>query len=457
MLVKLISSGFLHLCLLLSCVVLPTQVYALGLSHRLNGLFGGNGIWMDVREPTENPFRPGTFFPSHTAHFSSNSLARLSLLVQQLAPNAADFPALSTAPGFTYTFNPELDEFERSSKSLGSVFVERPRTIGAGRLALGVSYAFVDFQELDGEELDGLDFNLSHGDCCKASGVGGTGEGFPSHGDPIFEKDTADIIFENFSLESHVVSFFGTYGISERLDINFLLPVVSTSLDVRAVARLNNEASSEAFGRGIHYFDNETGATLANDYIDSSKTGIGDLLLRTKYHLVQYTEFNAAVGLALRLPTGDEDDFQGLGDTVVTPFVVAAYEYDKFHFHGSGGIDINGDDLDRSRVRYGLGASYHVIEELAFIVDIIGSSQLATDKLSVEIRQYRNDPETGEIFELEPVTQTAGLRTDIIDLAIGFKAAPFDSFTLFAQFLVPLNNDGLRTDFIPMGGLEFSF
>ena len=27
----------------------------------------------------------------------------------------------------------------------------------------------------------------------------------------------------------------------------------------------------------------------------------------------------------------------------------------------------------------------------------------------------------------------------------------------FKEFLVPLNNDGLRTDFIPMGGLEFSF
>ncbi len=454
---KLISLRLLPLFILLSWVVLPTQVDARSLSHRLNGLFGGNGVWLDVQEPTENPFRPGTFFPSHTAHFSSDSLARLSLLVQQLAPNAADFPALSTVPGFTYAFNPELDEFERSSNSLGSVFVERPRTIGAGRFALGVSYAFVDFQELDGEDLDGLSFNLTHGDCCPGSAVGEDGEGFPSHGDPIFEKDTADIIFENFSLESHVASFFGTYGISERWDINFLLPVVSTSLDVRALARLNNEASSKAFGRGIHYFDNEAGVTLANDYIDSNKAGIGDLLLRTKYHLVQYAEFNAAAGLALRLPTGDEDDFQGLGDTVVSPFFGASYEYDKFHVHVSGGIDINGDDLDRSRVRYGLGASYHVIEELAFIVDIIGSSQLATDKLSVEIRRHRNDPVTGEIFELEPVTQTAGLRTDIIDLAIGFKAAPFDSFTLFAQFLVPLNNDGLRTDFIPMGGLEFSF
>lgn len=154
---------------------------------------------------------------------------------------------------------------------------------------------------------------------------------------------------------------------------------------------------------------------------------------------------------------GEEDDFQGLGDTVVTPFVGASYEYENFHFHASGGIDLNADDLDRSRGRYGAGVSYHLIEELALIVDIIGSSQLATDKLSVEIPHHRNHPETGEIFELEPTRETAALRTDVVDLAVGFKASPFDSFTLFAQFLVPLNSDGLRTDFIPMGGLEFSF
>ncbi len=440
------------LFLFFSCVAFPSDVYSKGLSHRLNGLFGGNGLQMDV-EGQPNPFVPGTFFPSHSAHFSSDSLARLGLLVQQLAPSAADFPALSTAPGFTYVYNTELDEFERDSNSLGSVFVERPRTIGRGRFAFGASYAFVDFEELDGHGLDGLDFNLVHGDCCTTSGE----DGFPSHGDPIFEKVTADIIFEKFSLESHVMSFFGTYGITERWDINFLLPVVFTSLDVRALARLNNEASTEAYGGGVHYFDHGAGTTTAHDYIDSNKTGVGDLLLRTKYHLVQDLAFNAAGGLTLRLPTGEEDDFQGLGDTVVTPFVGASYEYEKFHFHVSGGIDFNADDLDRSRVRYGAGVSYHLIEELAFIVDIIGSSQLATDKLSVEIPHHRNHHETGEIFALDPTRETAGLRTDIVDLAVGFKAAPFDSFTLFAQFLVPLNNDGLRTDFIPMGGVEFSF
>jgi hypothetical protein len=47
-------------------------------------------------------------------------------LVQQLAPGAADFPAVSTVPGLTFRYNPELQAFERSSGSLGPVYVERP-------------------------------------------------------------------------------------------------------------------------------------------------------------------------------------------------------------------------------------------------------------------------------------------------------------------------------------------
>ena len=75
-------------------------------------------------------------------------LATLGLLVKQLAPSAADFPAISTVPGFTYRYNPQIDEFERSSASLGPVFVERAHTLGQGKFDLGFSYLFVDFDEL---------------------------------------------------------------------------------------------------------------------------------------------------------------------------------------------------------------------------------------------------------------------------------------------------------------------
>ena len=94
----------------------------------------------------------------HQAHFTSASVATFGLLVKQLAPSAADFPAISTVPGFTFHYNPQLQVFERSSSSLGPVYVERPQTLGAGKFDLGVSYLSVSFEDLDGKSLDQLKF-----------------------------------------------------------------------------------------------------------------------------------------------------------------------------------------------------------------------------------------------------------------------------------------------------------
>ena len=137
----------------LVCVALvwggAADVEARSLAERIDSLFGERGILIDVR-----PLDPR--FPPHTAHFSSSSLATLGLLVKQLAPSAADFPAISTVPGFTYRYNPQIDEFERSSASLGPVFVERAHTLGQGKFDLGFSYLFVDFDELNGKSLNRL-------------------------------------------------------------------------------------------------------------------------------------------------------------------------------------------------------------------------------------------------------------------------------------------------------------
>jgi hypothetical protein len=162
-----------------------------GLAQQFNSLFGPRGIILETNE-------------FHLAHFTSDSQATLGLLVQQLAPGAADFPAVSTVPGLSFRYNTELQAFERSSRSLGPVYVERPQTVGRGKFDVGFSYLFQDFDELEGDSLDGLSFRLGHADCC----------GRPNTpGDPDFERDTADLIFDKFDLESHVISLYATYGI----------------------------------------------------------------------------------------------------------------------------------------------------------------------------------------------------------------------------------------------------
>ena len=346
------------------------------LADQLNLLYGERGITLTEQVPPAGP--PIT----HTAHFTSESLATLGLLVQTLVPSTADFPAISTVPGLSYRYNPDLQAFERSSGSLGPVYVERPQTLGRGKLDIGIAYLHIDFDELNGDELDGLAFRgLEHNDCCSPDNPP------PSPGDPAFEQDTADLFFDQFGIESDVVSLFATYGITDDWDVNILLPIIHTSLEVDARAELNNES-----GIGTHMF--EDGGTEQRRSIDDSKTGVGDLQLRTKYHLLSRNGFNLASGLNLRLPTGDEDDFQGLGDTTLTPFFSVAQEYGRFDFHLAAGVEINADDTERSRVRYAAGVTAGIIEPLAFLVDVIGHSNVTDQELSVTVPTEASLPDT---------------------------------------------------------------
>jgi hypothetical protein len=409
-----------------------------------------------LRDVTDIQLEVPTAGTPHTAHFSTDAQATLGAKVAALAAQAGDFPATSTAPGFTYRYNPEAGMFERSSASLGPVFVERPQTTGRGKFDLGVSYLFVEFTEIDGDDMDELSFTgLEHNDCCDTTSPP------PSAGDPAFERDTADIFFEKFNIISHVVSFSGTYGITDRWDVNLLLPVVRTQLDVRVRKQLNDVS-----GANTHFFPD--GNTVNVDTVEDDANGVGDLLLRTKYHLLDTNMGKAptdlGLGLTLRLPTGDQDDFQGLGDTIVTPFLTGSSELGPVGLFANVGFDVNADDLDRSRVRYAGNATIRLMERLALLVGAVGSSNLTTQTVSVTIPQFVNvgnrtdvPPSQAGVNLPDFVTAEESFKTNIVDLALGLKANPFGSVTTFVSFLVPVTDDGIRADFVPAAGVEMTF
>jgi hypothetical protein len=380
----------------------------------------------------------------HTAHFTSSTLSTLGLLVSELAPNASDFPAISTVPGFSYRYNPDLEEFERASTSLGPIFVERARTIGKGRFDIGAAYSYVKFDQLNGQDLGSLTLVLPHGES------------------PVFGDETATVRFQKFDLQSHVASFFATYGITDRWDVNILLPVVTTSLDVRAIATLDNVVTSipgsPPTSGPFHFFDEPLAITEKTFSAKDTKAGVGDLLLRTKYHLLSYEHFDFAPGLILRVPTGSAEDFQGSGDTTLNIFFAGASEISRFHLHGSLGFDINLNEVDRSRVRYAAGATVQLLDRLAFTADVIGSSNLTSQSISLDVPifgrgAFDTDPPTISGF----TTVTDSLRTNIVDIALGFKVSIADSLIGFVNVFVPLNDDGLRATAVPTFGLEYSF
>lgn len=435
------------LSILLLLVGVATNSHAKSLTDQFSTLFGPRGI---VLRPPNDPR-----FISHVAHFSSASAATFGLLTQQLAPSAADFPAISTTPGFTFRYDSQLQAFQRSSGSLGPVYIERPQTLGRGKFDIGISYLSVDFDQLNGRDLKGLRFRLEHGDCCQPRSDP------PNPQDPFFEVDAINVVYEKFSLRSHVVSFSATYGLTDDWDVNILLPVVFTSLHLRARAVID-DAGSQTRGLGgiIHNF--ESGGQVQVRSATDDKFGIGDIQLRTKYHLAEFAGFNLGTGLVLRLPTGSQGNFQGLNDTTLTPFLSIAREYGPLDLHASSGVQMNFDDSDRSRIRYGGGITFRLIEQIALLVDVIGSSNLRSDRISRRVIETLSDQQGNQPAVDTEVSRIASrlVHTDVLDLNVGFKISPFGterSIVGFGTVFIPLNDDGLRSDAIPAVGLEVGF
>lgn len=321
-----------------------------------------------------------------------------------LAVDAADFPATSTAPGISFRYNPQVGLFERVQGGLGPVYTERGLTLGRGKFDLGVGYSYTDFKELEGRDL------------AEAASV---------------RNAAGSFLVDRLNLASHVIAFTGTYGVTDDLDVNLLIPLFVTKLSFRA--------------RGP--------AGASGD--DSTHAGIGDIFMRAKYRLAEVAATNIAGVLTLRLPSGEEGDFQGRGRTTVTPSVVASRLLGPVELHGGLGIEADTDPVDASRARYEIGAVVKLLDYLALFGDIVGASYITHRTEDVVFR--RSD---GSVVLIggQPVAATLDFpRTDLVDAIGGLKLRIGDHGMAYIAARVPLTEDGLRPDYIPSGGVELTF
>ena len=349
------------------------------------------------------------------------------LRMQRALAQATDFPATTTTPGFTYRYDPASGAYVRVTGTLGPAFLERAETIGAGHVDLSISYLHARFTHINGETLSE---SLSSKFLVKSGSL-------------IVPQR---IETRDFSLTSNVVYFSATYGVDDRTDVNLLLPVYYTSMQ--------GERRFSVLGQPGEF-----------ESLDGNAFGPGDLLLRGKRRFLEGDSWDVAAGLTLHLPSGSEANFQGTGDVMVTPSLVASWIGPAVEVHGSAGIDIDSTDLQRSGVRYGVGVSWAPLERLTRLTDLVGTSGFSNDDLSFFVADRRLVSIRGE-FDPPLVARAVGNgteftttinRTDIVDLAFGVKVNVFGNLICFASAIVPLTEDGARASVIPVGGIQYGF
>jgi len=386
-----------------------TQLWARDLVDLIPGLYGGDGITLAVN--VENP----QF--DHSAHFAIESGAAINRLNELIAGEVRPFPITPSAGGVTFEFDPARGTYMETSENLGPLVTERPQTLGKGRFSLGLAFTYFEYDEFEGEDLSSFqavavhDFDIIP----------------PPDTPEEFEHDTLLVDFD-IDLRFASLALSGVYGVTDRLDLSVIIPIIDVDMDVNANATVVRSPLNTI--GNVHSFD--PNIESPTDSASGSATGIGDILLGAKYYWLTEDKYGLAGAVRLKLPTGNEDDFLGTGTTSIQPFLIGAYKlYDSQTIHVNArtnlGFEIDFDDSWRNEFIYAVGVDAGN-RTVTGAVDLIGRREL-------------DDHD--------------GIGKNIVDVAVGLKWSPIRNLIVSGNVLLPANDEGLRSDIIGTVGIEY--
>ena len=354
-----------------------------------------------------------------------------------IAPALADtvastYPIASASANVTYEYNPVLDILERRGDVNGPVIGERAETLGRRQFNLGISYSYVRLSSINGQDLsDLLNRTRVNGRTLTFRVPGGV-----TLADGRFTNVLPVRVQTDLDVEAHILSPSLTYGLSPDIDVNITLPLLRTSLGVTALTRVPDPRLPQ-----FTLPPGNPNAQRSKRSLSDDAVGVGDLLLRTKYMLWRSALVDVAAGLALSLPTGDDEDLQGTGATRVQPALIVSRVFaDHVEPLLNLGVDFDTEDVDRSVVRWAVGATWQALEPFSVSLVFLGRQELGRQTEPIAVPFF---------FQIE--------RNDIYDASVGFRwrFAPSGSVALNA--IVPLNDQGLRPEAIPTLEVEYAF
>jgi hypothetical protein len=286
---------------------------------------------------------------------------------------------------------------------------------------------------------------------------------------PVVIRDTPQR-FDRYDIGLTVeeVTLAATYGITDDLDVNLVLPILASRLSVDSRATLFSFDPNGSVSPIQRQIERDT----------LSKTGVGDMFLRAKYRFLTQGWGDLAAGLWLRMPAGSKDDFQGTGTWELSPMLYASTR--RFPLAGpvsiqgffNGGVDLNINDVDDSEGRFGAGIDFGFGQRATFSIAFLGREPFSSftspgffDVPRLNPRNNTCQPSARNPNLVDrstcPMSPLFGLdtaRASYYTLSIGGRVSLWrETIFGFANVLVPLNDDGIHTDPIPLVGFEATF
>jgi hypothetical protein len=433
---------------------------------------------------------------------SRNIVQVNNALNASIATALSIIPLSSPASGVIVRTDPATGAELPVSSTLGPIFTERAETIGKRKFYIGFSHQDFHFTGFNGRSLNSLSVLYPGGDPSNIVPSAGAGA--------IPTVPATFNIGMDIRLSQNIA--FLTYGLTDRFDVSLGLPVIHAAV----AARTYNGTifAGTGFGNPTCWCVNTFTPgfpTLIQQQIGQSslsKTGFGDVLLRLKGTVIRTPGVVVAIGTDLRFPTGDEQNYLGIGATAVKPFaavslyskplrngIVFSPHFDVgWQFTGKStlGGELQGTPLSQNTsvgtVNY-IGAPFTSTKD--FLPDVfswaVGAevalgrhNTLIADILGNQIGWIHGIPntKTQSLTGLslptgpngDPTNKATPAKGDVAGLvssgrvslgqysgSFGYKARIAGNLVANFNVLVRFDNNGLTARFVPLFGLGYSF
>jgi hypothetical protein len=358
-------------------------------------------------------------------NLTAPSSQNFGFLNEAVGNQIGSLPLASPASGIIYVNDPRLNLPVPSSETLGPILTQRAETIGAHKIFVAGTYQFFRFGSIDGISLKDLPIFLQ----------------LQGGGAVTTSNNRLDLTVNQFAM-------YLTVGLADRVDFSVAVPV----LDVH-----------ERFtSSGVEYLLSSATVQAFQDIVKSGHaSGIGDTVLAIKGTVWKPFRGGLAVGSELRLPSGDETNFLGSGAVGIKPFVSLTYGKRvsphfnlSYEFNGKTALITdalgNKDDL-ADRLSYSAGADWGAKTWLTIAGDLLFQRVLDARRVRVVNQTITNPKIT--FPTIEPFSASYNRS----DLSIGAKVKPLGNLVLTGNVVVRLDQEGLRSRYVPLLGVSYTF
>jgi hypothetical protein len=348
------------------------------------------------------------------------------------ALEVATAPFGTSSGGFVFKLDPATGLQVRTATTFGPTFAERALTTGAGKMAVGANLIVATYDKLN--KLDLAQMQLS-----KVS----------SSNDFVARTGNASMV-----LSSETLVMSGAIGATDDLDITFAVPMVKVKLDaVSWVETTSGVIALRASGGGI-------------------ASGLGDVAIGAKYRFLKFGKEQPDPGglafmLTTRLPTGNRENFRGLGIIRSMGSVLFSAGKGKIRPHANGGFEwwekglvvpteISGQGSIEIRHQWGYaaGVELEARPKLTFLADVIGRHIRGGGQ--VQNRVFNIAPNEFGVTSFEAITSSDhGIRK--ITMVPGMKWNVRGTFLFSVNALIPIMDNSLHDKFTPVIGLDWTF